>query len=166
MTAKSRTVFQLGNKWVEVKGAGPLDIIFSGEDPNIQSINITRLWRAIMDGKVKAEALYALFDRDNVRIMLADRDIDPKRVEQIKSDHELYNQPVLFAGTLPDVILIDGTHRVYARYMGKEDGVRCFVVSYAALEPFRVSYWLNGERLIETREVVRSTYEHPEPKLD
>jgi len=152
--------FSWGVNSIVVVGADKSDVVFTHEDPKIQTVNVTKLHEAIANGAIHYKKLMAVFDNDNVVEMLKLRDIDPERVKYILSNRELYDSPAIFVGRLPDLTLIDGTHRMYARFHNGEDGMRSYVVTYQTLQRFKVNFWVNGVLIKDTRETILKTFEH------
>lgn len=157
---QARHTFTWGVNTVAVVGADISDVVFSHEDPYIQTVNITKIKEATKLGKVRFKKIMAMFDYDNVQAMLKDRDIDPKRVEYILARPEIYDEPAIFVGKVPDVTLIDGTHRMYARYHNKEEGMRAYIITYFQLQRFRVQFWVNGVLIKDTRDSIMKTFQH------
>jgi hypothetical protein len=156
--------FTWGVNTVVVIGADTTDVVFTHEDPNIQTVNITRILQAINDKSIPFRKISAVLDFTNVKAMLADRDIDSKRVQEIKDNLDLYHSPVLFVGSPPDLTLIDGTHRLYCRYYNREDYIMAYVISYKTLNNFKVKFWVNGELIRDSRDTILKTFTHAKPK--
>jgi hypothetical protein len=164
MSTKDRSyVFEWGVNKIVVEGADSDDVVFSHEDPRVQTVNVTKLWEEIQQNKVKFRTLMAILDREMIENVLRDRDIDPKTVERVMNDPEDYDSPVLFAGTEKLAFLVDGTHRLYCRFLRKELNVKAYMVSFETLEKFKVRFLVNGKPIMDTRESIMSTFQFNKP---
>ena len=146
-------------------GGTPFDVSFTHSDPEIQSVNITRLEKAIKQRKVRFQKLHVDMHPENMRMVLLGRDVDPKIVAYILMHKEVLDSPLICSQHNDnDVIILDGTHRAACHFLLREYGFKCYMIKVKDLKPYKIRIFINGEERTETHESITRSYQfnkHP-----
>jgi hypothetical protein len=148
---------------LKVIGAYHNDITFGHEDPEIGHLNITRMKKAIEDGTLPYEKMVGHYNLDSAGQMLANRDIDPKVVRYLLGNPEKATVPVIQVGIVPDLTLVDGTHRMFVHWLLKLPVIRMHVIHPRDAKGFQIRMWLDGKEVVYSRLLIEATYQFGSP---
>jgi len=145
---------------VRVEGAELTDTLFSHEHPDIGTINITRLLKAIAEGKVFSRTDDFNFGKASLDRAARERDIDPKVVAFLEANPDKLNEPILAVlmhdGTF---LVIDGSHRSATFARRGVYSMMVTVIHVSALPPFQVKTFIDGKEEKLDREAILRGYE-------
>lgn len=150
---------------VHVEGADITDTLFSHEHPDIQTVNITRLLKAIKENKIPSGLLNLNFAEESVNRIESERDIDPKIIAFLEANPAKQNEPLL--GVLlgdGTVVIIDGSHRSALWGRRKVYTMPVSLIHISSVPEFRVRTFIDGKEATIDRDKLMASYEFNKPK--
>lgn len=114
--------------------------IFTWKSPDEKTeirFAVSDILAAMAAGNIAYETITTPVEKSFARFLAASREPDRAYAERLSED--AYNEPVLFV-LLPEGshLLIDGTHRYYAKYLRALPTIDAFVVAYASVGEFMI----------------------------